>query len=75
MAFDSVGMPYDVVEVSPSTVLSLETLGVGKYSGIVSIQKSLLSTSQQSQIIAYQKQVSSFLLLTSYYIFIFLSPY
>jgi hypothetical protein len=39
LAFDAVGTPYDVVEVTAGTTLDLATTsGVGKYSGIVSIQ-------------------------------------
>jgi hypothetical protein len=58
LAFDAVGTPYDVVEVTAGTTLDLATAsGAGKYSGIVSIQQNLLDGSQQSQIINYQKQV------------------
>eukprot|EP00026_Physarum_polycephalum_P002586 Phypoly_transcript_02593.p1 GENE.Phypoly_transcript_02593~~Phypoly_transcript_02593.p1 ORF type:complete len:829 (+),score=203.62 Phypoly_transcript_02593:53-2539(+) len=57
LTFDSVGMPYDVVEVAAATSLDsyLSTSGTGKYSGIVSIKKTLLSAAQQTSIINYQK--------------------
>lgn len=60
LTFDSVGMPYDLVTVKSTTNLSpyLDASGIGKYSGIVSVKKSLLSASQQSAIINYQLQVS-----------------
>lgn len=58
LAFDSVGMQYDMVEVSESTLLDLVTpTGVGKYSGFVSTYKGILSPTQQQQIVNYQKQV------------------
>jgi hypothetical protein len=58
LSFDAVGMLYDVVVVSPSTQLDLYlSSGVGKYSGIVSTDKSLLSLAQQQQVSSYQLQV------------------
>ena len=54
------GTPYEAVQVTATTSLDsyLYISGAGKYSGIVSIKKTLLSAAQQISIINYQKHVS-----------------
>lgn len=61
MAFDSVGMPYDVLDVNESTILDLiSPTGVGKYAGFVSTTSDLLNPAQQQIIMNYQAQVLQF---------------
>eukprot|EP00026_Physarum_polycephalum_P003031 Phypoly_transcript_03040.p1 GENE.Phypoly_transcript_03040~~Phypoly_transcript_03040.p1 ORF type:complete len:833 (+),score=110.97 Phypoly_transcript_03040:44-2542(+) len=58
LAFDSTGVVYDFVAVSSSTSLAttLSTSSTtGKYGGIVSVTKNLLSASQQASVVAYQQ--------------------
>lgn len=74
LAFDSVGMQYDIVAVTASTSLAsyLSTTGVGKYAGIVSVSKTLLSASQQQSIISYQLFICLLLHFSSSFRFVHL---